>query len=571
MMKHSFYEANARQRIAGLVDTGSFRELLPPAERATSPHLPLLDTPVAFDDGVVVGEAMLAGRAVLIAAQEGGFMGGAVGEVHGAKLTGLFERAIDAARGGAKVAVLLLLESGGVRLHEANAGLIAVSEAMRALLAARVAGVTVSGLIGSSVGCFGGMGLIAACCDGLAMSEEGRFGMSGPEVIETKHGVEEFDSRDRALVWRTTGGKHRYLLGDVDVLVDDDIAAFRDAAIAMLDHRRPLSLAGLLVEQAALAARIARFGTLKDALDLWRALGVADPDALPLLERDAFMAATAQVRRGSVGDRPVEATPIVHDRSAAASSAGLLDALFPAGHAVAVDDHFVVGTAIVDKATICVVGTTDHAEIGIELALAMATEVLRTVREHPGRAILMLVDTQGQRLRRRDELLGINVYMAHLAQCMEVARRAGHRLVSLVHGRAVSGGYLTGGMMADACFALASAEISVMNLPGMARVTKIPQARLEELAETSPVFAPGAANYVKMGALEGLWSDDPGDALAVALHAVGVEVDGRTDRRRELGRARGGRAMALSVSNRVRHDEPKPAAESAQPVRVSDS
>ena len=285
-MTRSFYEANARQRLAGLLDAGSFRELLPPSERATSPHLPLLDAPVAFDDGVVVGVGRLAGERVLAAAQEGGFMGGAVGEVHGAKLTGLFERAVDQ-----QLPVLLLLESGGVRLHEANAGLIAVSEAMRALLAARAAGIPVIGLIGSSVGCFGGMGLIAACCDTLVMSEEGRLGMSGPEVIETKHGVEEFDSRDRALVWRTTGGKHRYLLGDAQVMVDDDLAAFRDAAIAVLDRRRPLTLDGLLVEQAALAARIERFGALGDAVDVWRALGIDDVDGLPLLERDAFVAA----------------------------------------------------------------------------------------------------------------------------------------------------------------------------------------------------------------------------------------------------------------------------------------
>ncbi len=292
MSKHSFYEANARQRIAGLLDAGSFRELLAPSERATSPHLPLLDTPVAFDDGVVVGEGRLGGRRVLIAAQEGGFMGGAVGEVHGAKLTGLFERAIDLVMQGNDLAtpVLLLLESGGVRLHEANAGLIAVSETMRALLDARAAGVPVIGLIGSSVGCFGGMGLVASCCDTLVMSEEGRLGMSGPEVIETKHGVEEFDSRDRALVWRTTGGKHRYLTGDAQAFVDDDIAAFRAAAIDALDQKRPLTLDGLMAEQAVLADRIVRFGGSPDALEVWRGLGVDEPEAIPLLERDAFVA-----------------------------------------------------------------------------------------------------------------------------------------------------------------------------------------------------------------------------------------------------------------------------------------
>ena len=286
-MKHSFYEANARQRIVGLLDADSFRELLPPSERATSPHLPLLDTPVAFDDGVIVGVGSLGGRTVFAAAQEGGFMGGAVGEVHGAKLTGLFERAIDQRPD----AVLLLLESGGVRLHEANAGLIAVSETMRALLDARAAGIPVIGLIGSSVGCFGGMGLIAACCDTIVMSEEGRFGMSGPEVIETKHGVEEFDSRDRALVWRTTGGKHRYLVGDAQAIVDDDIDAFRAATIAALDHHRALTLAGMLAEQAALTERLATYGTQRDALDIWRGLGIENAEALPLLERDAFVLA----------------------------------------------------------------------------------------------------------------------------------------------------------------------------------------------------------------------------------------------------------------------------------------
>lgn len=303
-MKHSYYEAHARQRLYGLLDAGSFKELLPPAARATSPHLPLLDTPVAFDDGVIVGEGLLAGRPVLAASQEGGFMGGAVGEVHGAKLTGLFERAIDRATGRTTgrttdprpAAVLLLLESGGVRLHEANAGLIAVSETMRALLDARAAGITVIGLIGSSVGCFGGMGLVASCCDTLVMSEEGRLGMSGPEVIETAHGVEEFDSRDRALVWRTTGGKHRYLCGDASVIVEDDIGAFREAAIAALDRKRPLTLETLAAEQAILETRLERFGKSHDALDVWRALGVEAPEGIALLDRDAFVEAASNAR-----------------------------------------------------------------------------------------------------------------------------------------------------------------------------------------------------------------------------------------------------------------------------------
>ena len=227
----------------------------------------------------------------------------------------------------------------------------------------------------------------------------------------------------------------------------------------------------------------------------------------------------------------------------------LLEALFPQGHKIVQEGDFLAGTGNVAGETVAVLGSANHAEIGVELALRLASEVLRVMREHPQRPILFLVDTQGQRLRHRDELLGINAYMAHLAKCLELARRHKHRVISLVYGRAVSGGYITGGMMADACFALASAEISVMNLPAMARITKVPQERLEELAKSSPVFAPGAENYLKMGALEELWSTDLAGSLAAALRGTNNE-----DRRREEGAARGGRKLALPVARRVRTD-----------------
>jgi malonate decarboxylase beta subunit len=295
----SYLELTARERLAGLFDAGSFEEFLPPSARVVSPHLGQLDAPVAFDDGVAVGRALLAGQAVFCAAQEGGFMGGAVGEVHGAKLTGLLRRAVLEHAG----AVVLLAESGGVRLHEANAGLIAVAEVMRAVLDARAAGIPVIVLVGGSNGCFGGMGIIARCCNAVLMSEEGRLAMSGPEVIETASGVEEFDSRDRALVWRTTGGKHRYLMGDCQAIVPDEVHAFRQAAIEAIARSAAagveLSLAALEAEQALLGARIARFGACADPLDAWRALGIADPAAVPMMDADAFSALAASHRPGA--------------------------------------------------------------------------------------------------------------------------------------------------------------------------------------------------------------------------------------------------------------------------------
>jgi len=220
--------------------------------------------------------------------------------------------------------------------------------------------------------------------------------------------------------------------------------------------------------------------------------------------------------------------------------------LFPQGHDIVADGALLRGTGRCGAIAFAVLGTHDHAEIGVELALAMAEDVLATVRDHPGRPILFLVDTGGQRLTRRDELLGIHRYVAHLAKCVEVARRKGHRVIGLVYDQALSGGFLATGMMADALYALPDAEIRVMSLPAMARVTRLPEERLAALAEKSPVFAPGAQNYVLMGAVEALW---PGELAARLLYALAIAEP--RDRRRELGAARGGRTHAAALVDRI--------------------
>jgi malonate decarboxylase beta subunit len=213
--------------------------------------------------------------------------------VHGAKLVGLIRRAVaERPR-----AVLILFDSGGVRLHEANAGLVAVSEILRAICAARAAGVRFIGLVGGSAGCFGGTGLIARCCDAIVMSEEGRLAMSGPEVIETVHGVEEFDARDRALVWRVTGGKHRYLLGEADRLIEDDVAAFREAARDLLDGPAGLTLDDIEHEHAMLQQRWDNFSDCDDAPQIWRRLGIETPENVPMMDAAEFVATTDLARR----------------------------------------------------------------------------------------------------------------------------------------------------------------------------------------------------------------------------------------------------------------------------------
>jgi len=222
------------------------------------------------------------------------------------------------------------------------------------------------------------------------------------------------------------------------------------------------------------------------------------------------------------------------------------DQLFPAGHDIRQDGDLLTGEGRCGKQIVAVIGTTNHTEVGVELALAMAAAVLEVMRDHPKRPIVFLVDTSGQRLRHRDEMLGLNGYMAHLAKCVEMARRRGHAIISLVYEQALSGGFLANGMMADVCAALPDAEIRVMGLPAMARVTRISEEKLTELSKTSPVFAPGAENYLKMGGLDELWQGD----LSIFLKNALEHIDPK-DHRRVSGMHRGGRMMADAVVKSV--------------------
>jgi len=282
---HLFHEQTARQRLASLVDPGSFTEYLPPPARVMSPYLPQLDIPVSFDDGLVIGRAKIGGKPVYLAAQVGQFVGGSVGEVHGAKLTGILQAA---ARDG--IPCVLIVESGGVRLHEGSSGEIAISEAMRAVFECRAKRVPTIAVIGSDIGAYGGMGILTACCDFRIMTEHGRLGISGPIVIEKWMGKQAYDSSDRALVWKTSGGKTKYLLGDADVLADDEAVSVAAAIKKLLAKSCPLTLKGLKARHQELEKRLKTFGKTPDPDAIWKALGIADVARATLASATEFAA-----------------------------------------------------------------------------------------------------------------------------------------------------------------------------------------------------------------------------------------------------------------------------------------
>ena len=293
----SWFQATARQRVAGLMDPNSFTEFLGPSERVQSPHLPLFDLPSAFDDGVVIGRGALDGKPVLVAAQEGQFMGGTFAEVSGAKLVGLLRAARD--HKDLPRTVLLLMDSGGVRLQEANAGELAVAELMRAIVEARCAGVAVIALIGGKAGAFGGAGLTTATCSRVAVSEQGRIAVSGPEVIETNKGVEEFDAEDKALVWSTDGGKDRRLIGGADTFAEDSMASFRAAAKALMAKVPAFDLKTMQAEQERLATRQKRFGACDDAVSMWRILGIKEPETIRDMAGKEFAALANSIKEAN--------------------------------------------------------------------------------------------------------------------------------------------------------------------------------------------------------------------------------------------------------------------------------
>jgi len=228
LKRDSFIERGARARAQALLDPGAFRELAGPFERLHSPWLAMQQLVTQADDGVVVARGLLAGHPTVVLAIEGAFQGGSMGEVGGAKIAGALELAVRDNERGVPTQAVIVFETGGVRLQEANLGLAAIAEIQSGIVALRRHRPVV-GVSAGTVGCYGGMSIAAGLCSYFIMTREARLGLNGPQVIEQEAGVAEFDARQRALIWGLTGGEQRVATHLADACVDDDTAAVRGA------------------------------------------------------------------------------------------------------------------------------------------------------------------------------------------------------------------------------------------------------------------------------------------------------------------------------------------------------
>lgn len=226
--KESFIELGARQRAKSILDPGSFREILGPFDGVESPWLEPQGIVPQSDDGMVIAKGTIQGKDAVVVAIEGSFQGGSMGEVSGAKMAAAIDLAAEDCLAGKQTIVVLCLETGGVRLQEANLGLASIADIHAAIVRARAV-TPVIGVIAGTVGCFGGMSIAAALCSYLVVTREARLGLNGPQVIEQEAGIREYNSKDKPFIWQMTGGEVRARCGFVDKLVKDDVPDIKKA------------------------------------------------------------------------------------------------------------------------------------------------------------------------------------------------------------------------------------------------------------------------------------------------------------------------------------------------------
>ena len=229
----------------------------------------------------------------------------------------------------------------------------------------------------------------------------------------------------------------------------------------------------------------------------------------------------------------------------------VLASLFPSGHSVERGPSGTLrGAAKVDgQGEMTVVGIVGGTPLGVDGAILLTGHVLAAVEAGSRAPIVVLVDTASQNMARRDELLGLNEYLAHLVKGLALAAMHGHRTVSVLFGGAAAGAFIATALSSQSLVALAGAEPSVMDLPSISRVTKLPLEQLKELAKSTPIFAPGVEPLFATGAVTETWAEN--EPLAPRLVALLRQPVGTSDLRDRIGFERKGRLLAKNIAERV--------------------
>jgi malonate decarboxylase beta subunit len=503
-----FHELSPRERLAALLDDGCFTELIGPFDGIHSPWLLQQGLVPQSDDGVVIVRGALDRHDVVGIAIEGGFEGGSIGEVGGAKIASALRLAAKSCRDGHPVAALLLLETGGVRLQEATLGLAAIADIQSTIIELREYAPVVT-VIGGPVGCFGGMSLAAELCTYIIGTPHGRLGMNGPEVIEQEAGPNEIDASDRELIWQLVGCEARCRDGWIHAFVPDQAQAI---SLAIRDgiKRGPY-----------------RTGAKMRPVDHLRDLRLKFPKS-----HSETNSASRVMSRGRNWIEKLSTSQV--NEALDTPSILTADVNISGGHG----DAFAI--AIVPDADSRFLRAA-HGELGLEQAWALAAcieEFVETERRagtrHP---ILAIVDTPGQAFGRIEEQRCISAAAGAAIEAYAAAMRAGHPVVTLVVGRAVSGAFLAHGFQSDHILAFADKEVSMyaMSAQSIARITRRTVAEVQDAAAATLPMSFDIHDAHRLGVIdeliENICADDPGSEDVVLVRSCLAEAFAAQSRR----------------------------------------
>ncbi|CAH2603685.1 Malonyl-S-ACP:biotin-protein carboxyltransferase MADD [Rhodovastum atsumiense] len=204
----------------------------------------------------------------------------------------------------------------------------------------------------------------------------------------------------------------------------------------------------------------------------------------------------------------------------------------------------VVGTAQLDGQTCTIIASDAEAFnekfpvvyagiIGMEEGYKMAQAVYATLAADSDkplegkRPLVLIVDTPGNGPGKVEEIFGMNKATGAYQLALAEARLAGHPIVAMVIGRAISGAFLCHGLQADHILSLDAnfgTMIHVMPLTSVSRIIRKDLETLQELAKGNPVFAAGPRFFHALGGVEELVDSIEGMRPAIARHIQAIRA-----------------------------------------------
>jgi biotin-independent malonate decarboxylase gamma subunit len=197
--------------------------------------------------------------------------------------------------------------------------------------------------------------------------------------------------------------------------------------------------------------------------------------------------------------------------------------------------------------------------IGLEEGYKMALAVYHSIKADKDkplaekRPLVLIVDTPGNGAGKQEEIFGMNKATGAYQMALAEARKAGHPIVAIVVGRAISGGFLCHGLQVDHVLSLSqkfNTMIHVMPITSIARITKLDIEWLQELAENNPVFAAGPDYFYKLGGVEELIDSIEAMRERIIAHVAEVrakKIAGKDDELGPWGRG----ALSIKRGSRI--------------------